>query len=84
MKIYKILLVLSRFGYDFKRTASQIEGHFELIDSISTDNYFDYRSTYLIPFTSWFKSKLKNIPYDHSAAMKEMRKKYKAEQIELA
>ncbi len=81
--IYKILIILSKFGFDFKRTAIQCGSQLDLVDSNSIDNYFDYRSPYLIPFTSWFKSKLKNVPYDHSAAMKEMRRKYKAEQSEL-
>ncbi len=52
-----------------------------MLDSLSTET--EIKGDYLIPFTSWFKSKLKNVPYDHSAAMKEMRRKYKAEQSEL-
>ncbi len=70
---------LKKVGYDFSLLTKK---DIEVLDSLSNET--SIKGDYLIPFTPWFKSKLKNIPYDHSAAMKEMRKKYKAEQIELA
>lgn len=69
---------LKKVGYDFSLLNKR---DVEMLDSLSTET--EIKGDYLIPFTSWFKSKLKNVPYDHSAAMKEMRRKYKAEQSEL-
>ncbi len=78
-KIIFLLSCLKNVGYDFSSLSKKDLDSFNsfLKEDIMKDDF-------LIPFTAWFKSKLKNVPYDHSAAMKEMRKKYKAEQIELA
>lgn len=82
--VVKILSHLSRNGYNFKQTSIEMGKYLEQINSLKQISHFDFRSPNLIPFTPWFKSKLKNVPYDHSAAMREMRKNYKAEKYEMA
>ncbi len=82
--IVKVLSNLTRNGFNYKLASTQIKIDFETFNTYKNDSYFDFRSPNLIPFTPWFKSKLKNVPYDHSAAMREMRRNYKAEKLEMA
>ncbi|MBL0031937.1 MAG: hypothetical protein IPP27_07085 [Bacteroidetes bacterium] len=77
--MFKIFYSLKKVGYDFSLINKKEIENFEKMSS-----EFKIKGDFLIPFTPWFKSKLKNVPYDHSAAMREMRRNYKAEKLEMA
>lgn len=77
--IFILFNSLRKVGYDFN---SLTKKDMNLYEKFSED--YNLKGDFLIPFTPWFKSKLKNVPYDHSAAMREMRKNYKAEKYEMA
>ena len=70
---------LRKVGYDF---SSLRKKEIEIFENLEGECII--KSDFLIPFTPWFKSKLKNVPYDHSAAMREMKRNYKAEKFEMA
>ncbi len=82
--ILKIWIVLDKYGYDFKRTFAVVELSLIKIDIDRLSSRLDYRSPFLIPFTPWFIAKVKNVPYDHTKAMKEIQHKIKREKLELA
>lgn len=73
----KLFNALKKVGYDFN-----ILGRKEILLFNGISEEFKIKGDLLIPFTPWFNSKLKNVPYDHSAAMREMRRNYKAEKME--
>ena len=76
--IFVIMTGLKRVGYDFMSISKKDRNTFDLYSKESK-----MKGDYLIPFVPWFNAKLKNQPYNHSAAMREMRRKYKADQLEL-
>ena len=74
-----LLKSLKKAGYNFDQLK---QSTLDLL--IVSDSILKYRNHFLIPFTPWFIAKVKNVPYDHTKAMKEMQHKIKREKLELA
>lgn len=77
--LLQLLRHLMKVGYDFDQLN---QSTLDLL--IVTDSLTRFRDNSLIPFTPWFISKVKNVPYDHSKAMKELQRKIKKEKLQYA